>query len=50
MDKNVLRRIAERGLARAQQEEDSEYCDIFQHILDELERTEEGSLTKGLLR
>jgi hypothetical protein len=38
-DKDVLRRIAERGLARAQEEEDSEYCDIFQHILDELERT-----------
>jgi hypothetical protein len=38
MDKDVLRRIAERGLSRAQQEEDSEYCDIFQHILDELKR------------
>jgi hypothetical protein len=41
MDKDVLRRIAERGLARAQREEDSEYCDIFQHFLDELERIEE---------
>ncbi len=41
MDKDVLRRIAERGLARAQEQEDSEYCDIFQHILDELERTEQ---------
>ena len=41
MDKAVLRRIAERGLARAQGQEDSEYCDIFQHILDELERVDQ---------
>jgi len=39
MDKDILRRIVERGLKRAQQDEDSEYVDIFQHILDELERT-----------
>lgn len=37
MDLDILRRIAERGLVRAQDQEDSEYCDIFQHILDELE-------------
>jgi hypothetical protein len=41
MDKDILRRIAERGLARAQREEDSEYCDIFQHFLDELERADQ---------
>lgn len=36
----VLRRIAERGLKRAQHRRDSEYVDIFQHMLDELERLE----------
>ena len=41
MDRDVLRRIAERGLKRAQADEDSEYCDIFQHFLDELERVNE---------
>ena len=41
MDKDVLRRIAERGLKRAQEQQDSEYCDIFQHFLDELERAEQ---------
>jgi len=34
----VIRRIAERGLTHAQREQDSVYCDIFQHMLDELER------------
>ena len=38
MEVNVIRRIAERGLKRAQDQEDSEFVDIFQHILDELER------------
>ena len=39
MDKDVLRRIAERGLKMAQDRADSqEYIDIFQHLLDELER------------
>lgn len=37
MDIDILRRIAERGLARAQEQQDSEYCDIFQHLLDEIE-------------
>ena len=40
MDVNVLQRIAERGLRRAQEDMDSEYVDIFQHMLDELERVE----------
>lgn len=40
MDLDVLRRIAERGLARAQKDMDSEYVDIFQHMLDEIERAE----------
>ena len=30
--------MAERGLAKAQLQYDSSYVDIFQHILDELER------------
>lgn len=38
MDRDVLRRIAERGLSRAQEMEDSEFVDLFQHLLDELER------------
>lgn len=38
MNIQVIRRIAERGLTHAQREQDSVYCDIFQHILDELER------------
>lgn len=32
----LLRRVAERGLRRAQEREDSEFVDIFQHLLDEL--------------
>ena len=40
MDLDVLRRIAERGLRVAQEREDSELVDIFQHLLDELERVE----------
>jgi len=39
MNTEILRRIAERGLAHAQREQDSVYCDIFQHMLDEIERT-----------
>ena len=40
MDLNVLRRIAERGLRLAQEKEDSENVDLFQHMLDEIERLE----------
>lgn len=40
MDLSVLRRIAERGLQRAQADMDSEYVDLFQHMLDEIERAE----------
>ena len=32
----ILRRIAERGLQRAQEKEDNEFVDIFQHMLDEI--------------
>jgi hypothetical protein len=35
----IIRRIAERGLRRAQERQDSEYVDLFQHILDELGRS-----------
>lgn len=42
MDIDILRRIAERGLKMAQDRADSqEYIDIFQHILDELERVDQ---------
>ncbi len=34
----LLRRVADRGLKRAQENGHSEYVDIFQHILDEIER------------
>jgi len=36
-DLDVLRRIAERGLKQAQRQQDG-YVDLFQHMLDELER------------
>lgn len=35
---SIIRRIAERGLKRAQKLEHSEFIDIFQHLLDELQR------------
>lgn len=35
---DIIRRIAERGLKYAQERRDSTYVDLFQHILDELER------------
>jgi len=38
MSIQVIRRIAERGLRRAQIREDSEYVDLFQHMLDEIEQ------------
>ena len=41
---DVIRRIAERGLARAQEKLDNENIDIYQHILDELERSEEDQI------
>jgi len=34
----IIRRIAERGLTYAQSNKDSRYMDIFQHMLDEIER------------
>jgi hypothetical protein len=40
LDLNVLRRIAERGLRAAQDKQDSEYVDLFQHMLDEIEYLE----------
>jgi len=45
-----LRRIAERGLVRAQEREDSEYCDIFQHILDELGEKKNVSISMKDIR
>jgi len=44
MDLNVLRRIAERGLRAAQDKQDSEYVDLFQHMLDEIEYLETQEL------
>lgn len=44
MDLNVLRRIAERGLRRAQEQENSEYVDLFQHMLDEIDYLETQEL------
>ena len=38
--KSVLRRIAERGLRAAQDEDNSQMIDCWQHLLDELERAE----------
>lgn len=38
MDLDIIRRIAERGRSRAQDKSDSETVDMFQHLLDELER------------
>jgi len=40
MQIDILRRIAERGLKHAQREEDSIYCDLFQHMLDEIHQIE----------
>ena len=36
-DKDILRRIAERGMKLAH-EKDTSFIDIFQHLLDEIER------------
>ncbi len=44
MNCDIIRRIAERGLARAQEKLDSENVDTYQHILDELERSEEDQI------
>ena len=40
MNIDIVRRIAERGLKHAQREKDSIYCDLFQHMLDELKLIE----------
>ncbi|TQV76657.1 hypothetical protein FLL45_01475 [Aliikangiella marina] len=37
-DTEIIRRIIERGMKRAQERSDSEFIDIFQHLKDELER------------
>ena len=50
MNSDILRRIAERGLASAQKDKNSEYVDIFQHLLDELERSEEDQMQEFLKR
>jgi len=41
---SILRRIAERGLIVAQQEENSQMIDCWQHMLDEIERMETSTL------
>jgi len=35
----ILRRIAKRGIGYSQQQNDSVQCDIWQHMLDEIQRT-----------
>ena len=50
MNSEVLRRIAERGLASAEKDKNSEYVDIFQHLLDELERSEEDQMQSFIKR
>jgi len=42
--KDILRRIAERGRNYALNNLDSTYVDLFQHLLDELERTNKDNL------
>ena len=37
---DIVRRVTERGLRRAQERGDSEFIDIFQHLMDELERVD----------
>ncbi len=37
-DLDIIRRIGERGLRLAKNELDNRFIDIFQHLLDELER------------
>ena len=39
IDLNILRRIAERGLKAAQKQGNSEMIDLWQHMLDEIERS-----------
>ena len=41
---SIIRRIAERGLMVAQQEENSQMIDCWQHMLDEIERMETSTL------
>jgi hypothetical protein len=38
----ILRRIAQRGLRAAQDHNDTRYIDLFQHLLDEIQRTKEA--------
>ena len=35
----ILRRISDRGLKLAQEKEYNQFIDLFQHLLDEIERT-----------
>lgn len=41
---SILRRIAERGLIVAQQEENNQMIDCWQHMLDEIERMDKATL------
>ena len=45
-DMNILRRIAERGLELAQRE-GNQFIDIFQHMLDEIERVTPNAEVSG---
>ena len=50
MNSDIIRRIAERGLSRAQEKLDSENVDTYQHILDELKRSEEDQIQAFIKR
>ena len=39
-DLDIVRRVAERGLKQAQNRHDDAYIDIFQHLLDEIHRSD----------
>ena len=42
----VLRRVAQRGRLLALEEQDTDYIDLFQHLLDELKRLEGTWVTR----
>ena len=50
MNNDIIKRIAERGLARAQEKLDNDNVDTYQHILDELERSEEDQIQEFIKR
>jgi hypothetical protein len=42
----ILRRTAQRGRALALENEDIDYVDLFQHVLDELKRLDKTWVTR----